>query len=895
MGVVYLALDPDIDRLVALKLLRVDSEEMRDRFLREARSAGRLQHPNIVTVYDVGRHGESPFIAMEYVAGQTFAELIQHRAPLSLSRKLALAAQLCGGLAYAHRAGLIHRDIKPGNLMLNDEGLLKILDFGIARMVDASVTMSGILMGTPSYMSPEQIDGTVDSRSDIFSVGAVVYELLTYRQAFPGGSQHRIMEAVLHGTPAPLSQFDADIDQELNAILERALEKSPARRYQTLADMKEAITGVSRRLDAAYGEETIAPSTPTAADLGVTATTPPLPSSRPRTATPGSRGISRAALAQRRAAQVATHLDAARKAYDDGDLEAALEAAEQAAVFDPDDLRVLDLIEQVRTATENRQFQGLLVQARERLQAGAFTDAFRWLAELRALRPADADATALEHDLVRAAEARAEQRTRERAVAAALTRARESVEAGAFESAASAAAEVLAQDAGQPEALAIQGLAASVLEERRAREHREIAASDAVSRAREEFADGQHTEALQRLREAAPHERVQAAIAELESEAAAIAERRTREETERARDAVALARADFDAGDHQQALQRLRETAPHELVQAALAELERTLADLAERREREAALAARRAEAERQRRLRAIAAQATAARSAMREGDFDDAIETLNQALRREPDAGELADLLIEARAGQAEAKHRADLERLINEGHAALERQDLDGVRTIAAELSAFDPGHPDVQATLGQWQGEIARIEDAREAAELAAEAERLAMERQASEERRAAFAVAEADRTFGEGAFQEAVATLAAFEPAHPVVAAALERLRAEAQRIPREREAAEANAAATAPAPAALSPARTASADVEEARPEQGAADAIAEATRCFDRDDFSGALAHMDTALRFAPADARARALRAAIERAQRDADRTATSNPAPPSGGPRST
>ena len=103
MGVVYFALDPDIDRLVALKLLRVDSEEMRDRFLREARSAGRLQHPNIVTVYDVGRHGESPFIAMEYVAGQTFAELIQHRAPLSLSRKLALAAQLCGGLAYTHQ------------------------------------------------------------------------------------------------------------------------------------------------------------------------------------------------------------------------------------------------------------------------------------------------------------------------------------------------------------------------------------------------------------------------------------------------------------------------------------------------------------------------------------------------------------------------------------------------------------------------------------------------------------------------------------------------------------------------------------------------------------------------------------------------------------------------
>ena len=198
-------------------------------------------------------------------------------------------------------------------------------------------------------------------------------------------------------------------------------------------------------------------------------------------------------------------------------------------------------------------------------------------------------------------------------------------------------------------------------------------------------------------------------------------------------------------------------------------------------------------------------------------------------------------------------------------------------------------------MKATLGQWQGEIARIEDAREAAELAAEAERLAMERQASGERRAAFAVAEADRTFGEGAFQEAVAALAAFEPAHPVVAAALERLRAEAQRIRASAKRLKRTPRRQRRRQRRVSPARTASADVEEARPEQGAADAIAEATRCFDRDDFSGALAHMDTALRFAPADARARALRAAIERAQRDADRTATSNPALPSGGPPST
>ena len=134
MGALYLALDPAIDRLVALKLLRIDSEEMRARFLREARSVGRLQHPHIVTIYDVGEHEDQPFIAMEYIKGETLAEMVRRRAPLSLARKITLMEDLCDGLDYAHGAGLVHRDIKPANLMVTSEaGVLKILDFGIAR------------------------------------------------------------------------------------------------------------------------------------------------------------------------------------------------------------------------------------------------------------------------------------------------------------------------------------------------------------------------------------------------------------------------------------------------------------------------------------------------------------------------------------------------------------------------------------------------------------------------------------------------------------------------------------------------------------------------------------------------------------------------------------------
>jgi colicin import membrane protein len=294
----------------------------------------------------------------------------------------------------------------------------------------------------------------------------------------------------------------------------------------------------------------------------------------------------------------------------------------------------------------------LLEQGRERLEAGALTEAFQRLAEVRALRPADAEADALEQALSRAANDRAEYEKREAAVALALSQAREALDAGAFDAAVEAAAEALARDPGHAEAQALHDRAAGVLEERHALEERQRAASEVVSHARAEFAGGNHQQALQRLREAAPHELVQAALDELEPEASTIAERSALDE--RAREAVAAARADFDARRHAQAIERLRGAAPHALVEDALAGLERAMGDIAEQQRREAAEADRRAEAEGQRRRRAIAAQATAARHAMNEGDFQDAIETLEHALRREPDSPELAALLLEARAGLA-------------------------------------------------------------------------------------------------------------------------------------------------------------------------------------------------------------------------------------------------
>jgi serine/threonine protein kinase len=184
MGTLYLARDtnPTTERLVALKLLRanLDSGDLRARFAREAQSLARLNHPNIVNIYDSGEYRGAPFIVMEYVRGETLAEKVRRRAPLSLAQKLKWLAELCSGLAHAHEAGVIHRDIKPANLMVDQHGHLKVVDFGIARVAESltrvgvQMTQLNVQVGTPGYMSPEQIvGGDIDPRSDLFAVGAV--------------------------------------------------------------------------------------------------------------------------------------------------------------------------------------------------------------------------------------------------------------------------------------------------------------------------------------------------------------------------------------------------------------------------------------------------------------------------------------------------------------------------------------------------------------------------------------------------------------------------------------------------------------------------------------------------------------------------------------------------
>ena len=244
MGMVYLAHDPVIERLVAIKCLRTDDEEVRMRFLREARSAGRLKHRNIVTIFDVGEAEGTPYIVMEHVTGDSIASVIAKGEPVPLGQMLTWSESLCDGLEFAHRGGIVHRDIKPANLLIDADGVLKILDFGVAKLADlgGSDTRADILIGSPNYMSPEQLAGAqVDQRSDIFSAGAVLYELLTLQKAFSGESLVATFTQITTSAPRPLDELVANIDSHLVAIVQRALAKDREQRFATAAAMQAAL------------------------------------------------------------------------------------------------------------------------------------------------------------------------------------------------------------------------------------------------------------------------------------------------------------------------------------------------------------------------------------------------------------------------------------------------------------------------------------------------------------------------------------------------------------------------------------------------------------------------------------------------------------------------------
>lgn len=256
MGIVYKAADPVLNRIVAVKTINLSLDpdqrgEYEARFQQEAKAAGSLSHPAIVTIYDLGKTGDLAYIAMEFLDGQELHDLISAEHCLPVKQATSIAAQVASGLSYAHQHGIVHRDIKPANIMVLKDGFAKITDFGIARMRVSEVkTQTGMRLGSPKYMSPEQVLGQrVDHRTDIFSLGVVLYEMLTGKAPFRGDSLEALMYQTVNITPLPPSRINPDVPEMLDLILAKMLEKRLENRYQSAADLASDL----RECEKQYG------------------------------------------------------------------------------------------------------------------------------------------------------------------------------------------------------------------------------------------------------------------------------------------------------------------------------------------------------------------------------------------------------------------------------------------------------------------------------------------------------------------------------------------------------------------------------------------------------------------------------------------------------------------
>jgi eukaryotic-like serine/threonine-protein kinase len=310
MGTVYKARDPILDRLVALKTVSAQllaNEDARVRFQREARAAARLQHPNIVTVYELGEADGTVYIAMELLAGVDLLEAMVPADRLSLQEKLRAGVQVCRGLDFAHKRGVIHRDVKPANIRLLPDGMVKLVDFGIARMGDSTVTQTGVVLGTPSYLAPEVLStDRIDYRADMWSVGVILYELVTGKRPFEGPTFAALAYKIVHEPLPPIDAAALNLPLGLEEAISRTLAKEPASRFPDLAELAVALEQV---LGVTPGQDVITPEV-----------------------------RQRAALRS---------LDEARHLAQAGDVDRALEAARRAQALAPDATGAADLVDEL--------------------------------------------------------------------------------------------------------------------------------------------------------------------------------------------------------------------------------------------------------------------------------------------------------------------------------------------------------------------------------------------------------------------------------------------------------------------------------------------------------------------------------------------------------------------
>ncbi len=246
-GVVFLCKDPFIKRMVAIKISQTPTDRARERFLVEAQSSGQFNHPNIVSIYDVGTQNNFCYMTMEYIEGDTVEKFCLKKHRLPLRRIVEIALNVCSALDYSHKRGIIHKDIKPANIMIDKDGIVKITDFGIAQMTDYTA-VSGFF-GTPSYMSPEQLkEEMIGPHSDIFSLGCVIYELLSSKKAFPGENNFSIIFKITSSEPEPISKMLPDVPPLMEDIINKSIAKNSDERYQSCTELAYDLKVVLRGL-----------------------------------------------------------------------------------------------------------------------------------------------------------------------------------------------------------------------------------------------------------------------------------------------------------------------------------------------------------------------------------------------------------------------------------------------------------------------------------------------------------------------------------------------------------------------------------------------------------------------------------------------------------------------
>ncbi len=411
MGTVYEARDSVINRKVALKMMLqglAESPDLRERFMREAQAAGGLRHRNIVTVYDFGEDAENrPYIAMEFIEGTDLERVIQNREPHPISWKVDVILQLCEGLAFAHRAGIVHRDVKPANIRVSPDGEVKVMDFGIARLQSSNLTKSGLVLGSAHYMAPEQINGQrADHRSDLFSVGAIAFELLAGRKPFEADSLTAVLFKVTHERPPaellPKSEYSPGLEQ----VILKALATSPDDRYATLDAMHEDLERVVREAERSRGEP---PADPVEA------------------------------LRRRVEHEMAERRAEIARARAEGQLQKALALCHKLLELEPDDASIQLEAKEIEAAIQDREIEQMVAVAEGYLEQGDRALAEKIAARAAKLAPESPRARALRARLDAAAE---EQGTADTLLEAA----REHLVHGNLQEARAAAEEALAAD-----------------------------------------------------------------------------------------------------------------------------------------------------------------------------------------------------------------------------------------------------------------------------------------------------------------------------------------------------------------------------------------------------------------------------------------------------------------